>query len=524
MRYFLLKWGRQVMRKSRVTFDWQELEEGQALPPLSTPSHAPLSSRRGLERPFLIGGAVFLLAAVLVVSAWVVRQAQIGQAKIHEELVLAVEAETWQARNVLRATPAPASSHRGFGGIEDRTERAVYQATPAWFAPSGLGATDPDPKGQPQALVAGREKVISVEVQALQQDMAAVMVVTEVRLEDSSFEVGPATTYRQLRFYRWAGEEWQPAEPVPALWGGPQHLATVHFDFIYRSRDAHAVQAIAAELDALYQQMRRNFGLPLAPDGKRAIEVMVGAVDASRRTPSMHTANITLPSPALLHAPDFLSDAVILRQMILLQLAEQVMEEAASTHRLPLRWYPFLNAAHQWQIWDLGGPLAEWRKPVLQWLYVDLWGLGGTDLQLTDANFSLPVPIRAEAAEYCALYSVWWWQAAMVHQSLPPSCNEVDGAVPYLASSHHSNRLLDLMRNSSMYDESTGNQGRYESILTAALLDYIAATYGRAEITALWPILQEHKDWETLIPATFGVSIKEFEAGWQAYIADMTTT
>jgi hypothetical protein len=63
--------------------------------------------------------------------------------------------------------------------------------------------------------------------------------------------------------------------------------------------------------------------------------------------------------------------------------------------------------------------------------------------------------------------------------------------------------------------------GQFETILTAALLDYIAATYGPEQIGVLWPFLRESKEWATLIPAVFGVSVAEFEAGWQAYLAEI---
>lgn len=32
--------------------------------------------------------------------------------------------------------------------------------------------------------------------------------------------------------------------------------------------------------------------------------------------------------------------------------------------------------------------------------------------------------------------------------------------------------------------------------------------------------LGDHGDWESLVPAVFGVSAAGFEAGWQAYLAD----
>lgn len=45
------------------------------------------------------------------------------------------------------------------------------------------------------------------------------------------------------------------------------------------------------------------------------------------------------------------------------------------------------------------------------------------------------------------------------------------------------------------------------------------ATYGRERLPTLVASLGHYDSWETLIPAVYGVSPAEFEAGWQAYLA-----
>jgi hypothetical protein len=57
------------------------------------------------------------------------------------------------------------------------------------------------------------------------------------------------------------------------------------------------------------------------------------------------------------------------------------------------------------------------------------------------------------------------------------------------------------------------------SIAVATLIEYAVATYGRERLPALVASLSQHNNWETLIPAVYGVSAAEFEAGWQAYLA-----
>ena len=53
----------------------------------------------------------------------------------------------------------------------------------------------------------------------------------------------------------------------------------------------------------------------------------------------------------------------------------------------------------------------------------------------------------------------------------------------------------------------------------ATLIEYAVATYDRERLPALVAGLGHYESWETLIPAVYGVSPAEFEAGWQAYLA-----
>jgi hypothetical protein len=58
-----------------------------------------------------------------------------------------------------------------------------------------------------------------------------------------------------------------------------------------------------------------------------------------------------------------------------------------------------------------------------------------------------------------------------------------------------------------------------QTIALATLIEYAVATYGREHLPVLVASLGQHNSWDTLIPAVFGVSAAEFEAGWQEYLA-----
>ena len=54
----------------------------------------------------------------------------------------------------------------------------------------------------------------------------------------------------------------------------------------------------------------------------------------------------------------------------------------------------------------------------------------------------------------------------------------------------------------------------------ATVVEYAASTYGADLLPVLLAELPKHKSAETLIPAVFGVSRKEFESGWKAFLVE----
>jgi hypothetical protein len=54
----------------------------------------------------------------------------------------------------------------------------------------------------------------------------------------------------------------------------------------------------------------------------------------------------------------------------------------------------------------------------------------------------------------------------------------------------------------------------------ATLLEYVADTYERERIPVLLAAFGTHHRWDTLVPAVFGLSAEEFEAGWQTYLKE----
>jgi hypothetical protein len=524
------------MRKATVAFEWQELHEHQEFPPLGTASSAPGQifgfgrKRQGL---IVIGGALCLLVAALLTVTWVKRQAEAGLAEIQDELMLAVDAELWQAGSgqpqrdaSIGAAALPTPTRRNLASLPwswyGDAEIIPQTAVPAEYQATLNNPAEISPKGQSQGVIARQEKVLSVVVEALRQDVVAVTVVTEAKLAGNA----PPATYRQLRFYRTTDAGWQPAAPQPVLWGQPQHLATEYFDITYRSRDAQAVQVVAAELDALYEEIRKNLGLSIVStsqmmDEKIAIEVVVGETCNRHACSGADADRLLVSSPILLRTPTFLTDAEILRRSFLPHLVDKVIQEATDTHTVPPHWRPMLSAMRLWQTWESDVSLAARHAPVISTLYADIPVVHGDT-----APALLP-----KYAGLCALYSVW--EITLVDGRASLLCNVRDRLAWQGHADRETLRFEDFVRLPSYWAllerpyDPYGEQGEhiyplgwFESFLMATWLDYVITTYGRARIGMLWTVLHKHDDWETLIPTVFGVSAAEFEANWQAHIAD----
>jgi hypothetical protein len=220
---------------------------------------------------------------------------------------------------------------------------------------------------------------------------------------------------------------------------------------------------------------------------------------------------LRVPSPALYLAPVELTDAALLAQSVVLPLIEHVLAQASEQYQIDSAWQPMLGGLRLWQLWDLDLPLTTWRKDVVQWLYVDS--------PRAPAARQVVLPDRYEAL--CAGHILWL--PSPVQLGIPLLCTELDGKHWYFASWGSRDPLLRLDQFAvpaprSLVEGSVPVSHPGQAIALATLIEYAVATYGRERLPALVAGLGHYDSWETLIPAVYGVSATEFEAGWQAYL------
>jgi hypothetical protein len=322
--------------------------------------------------------------------------------------------------------------------------------------------------------------------------------------------------YRQTRFYRRSATGWKQTAPDAALWGLERSLETPYFIFHFRQNDAAAVIAVAPQIDALYTTMLRNFGLPLLPTAdKLVIDVTVTQPPRYARPWFGAPQRISVASPAVYLAPVALSDADLLVQSVALPLLAQVLAQASEHHRIRTAWRPLLNGLELWQLWNLDLPLSIWHEEVVTWI----------DVTLPTSRPGQPLALPGRYPELCAEHKLW--MPSPVQLNIPLLCLEQNREEWYWASWVSYDppiRLAQLAapmpldRYGEMAKQMSQQNYPGYAIALATLIEYAVATYGRDRLPALLAALDQYDTWETLLPAVYGVSPGEFEAGWQVYL------
>jgi hypothetical protein len=324
-------------------------------------------------------------------------------------------------------------------------------------------------------------------------------------------------TYRQMRFYGQTSEGWQRIAPEPGLLGEWRRLETETLIFHYFDLDAAAVEEAAPLLDAFVAGIRADFGLSdaavqhkleitvayttnrFAANGLEHTVAMKSRLNGSRVI--IHTA---LPLPVWMPAAYTDGEAIV--QTARLQLADAVIQEVLYHEDEQWRstmqpWLSLLAALRLWEFWESDSPLAVWKDEIVEM---------GMNARVN------PGEALVHYDAICHTFGVW--DLSPMSMSIPLRC-ESAGRERYLTAIMPETLDLLLTPGTGCCAIEEIEQPSGYVIALTTVLDYIVATYGRERLPELVGVLGEHEGWETLIPAVFGVSAEEFEAGWQGYVA-----
>lgn len=482
------------MRKGSPRFEWQIAEseaewEQLRVPPLS--DGKPGANHSWRPHRYRCGVAGLLLLLAVIGDRW----------------WRTTEAGVHQAGADTRVALQPALGAADQGDEPAAPSFTIHAIATDW--PHHFAQEDSELRAAIQTNIPTTHLAVTVHSIALLGEQAVANLVTA--------DQHGTPTHRQTRFYRRTLEGWQQTAPHAALWGPERSLVTPSFVLRFRQNDAQAVMAVKPQLEALETTLRHNFGLPLTSRAvKLVIDVRVTHPPGNARfEPHDYESfvwedRLVVASPARYWAPVELTDSELLAQSLALPLVQIELAQASERHTIGQSWQPLLNGLYWWQLWDLDLPLATWRAEVVKWVFVDV----------PATKPGTPLPLPAHYTALCAAHQLWTSSPAQLN--IPLLCARPEWEEqflwrlrrPLLRLSQSSPPLLSAVDNNA----STNHAG--EVIALATIVEYIVATYGRERLPMLLKGLGQHDTWETLLPAVFGVSPTDFEAGWQAYLKE----
>jgi hypothetical protein len=374
--------------------------------------------------------------------------------------------------------------------LEDEL-RATVAAEQRFSSPSRAGQDGHDLPA-PAATVQAQEITFH-------GDVASVQVETTHAEPD-----GRTYSSRQRQFYQSTAAGWVRVPPTSADFGSLQNHETEFFIFFYHRMDGAAVEAVAAELDAIYAGLRQDYGLP--PAVERVVVELV--IDLPSATMDCHRPNqLCIQSPALAALPADLSETEALQLWVLNALVNQVRSDAIEKGPFQYDWQYATYVLPRMQMRRHSDLLSAWQTELVQWLYRIEARAPKPDEEM----------LAQELARLCDTHQILARQtlfAVAVPTGLclaPPMLD-----LRYLAKYKPPDRLGQLYLPDP--DRVVTDVSWVRVLTFDTLLDYAVATYGNDALPALVEGFRRYNSWSTLIPAVFDISAEEFERGWQGYL------
>jgi hypothetical protein len=361
--------------------------------------------------------------------------------------------------------------------------------------------------------------------------------------------------YRQTRVYQQQWSGWVRVPPSANYWGSPRQWESEFFLFRYFAQDEEAVYAAAPKLDALYPTFYAALMASDPPSPKVVIELDPGAtLVLGNGATTAQDVPLTLPSPSATLAPVEVSEEALLVQGAALALFNRLSAQSDALNKRLEGWRLMRSGLRLWLLWDqelplarwrdaLGGsgdtvhrfhklPLARWREPLVRWVF-------GAD---EGVAVSKGVNVPAFAHDFCAHHRLWLSTEAEI--DMPVICvQHVRGGEAFLAFRYSSPpHMLPsfITREESLYTEeisdAVASSLHYTAVVAfATLFEYVSVREGaevnsteggsaeimRAQrVAAFIAAIPNHTNWDSLIHALYGESQGDFEAGWNAFLAE----
>ena len=253
------------------------------------------------------------------------------------------------------------------------------------------------------------------------------------------------------------GSSWLRTVPPESYWGALQTFETPNVRYEFPERDADLIMNVAPNIEAHHNTLLEILNLTPLEEGSR---FTVRMAPHPRQGRSTRSSTLYLTSPLLASKPAYLSDEAYVERMVVDQLT------ALS-----------VNRASNWRRWSDN----------LQWSTL-IWALRS---QLTERLTGAPSPWFIQSEPFFIEYGA---------DRFPMALEEITRIRKPKVDPDHRHIF-------------------WQQIGAELVLDYGIEIHGTESIPRLIHAFNKSRNWEQLVQDTYGVSLSEFEQGFNHYLS-----
>jgi hypothetical protein len=283
------------------------------------------------------------------------------------------------------------------------------------------------------------------------------LIQVQMQVEQVNPQWWISSPHREMRYYRQIGTDWVRTVPDADFWGEPREVETNHLRFEFHDHDLATVLAMVDRVEYAYTQVHAWLGIAV-PKGEEKLIFAIRPDLVRGWSGSGNRLHLTTPSLARVPAP--LSDADYLAQQLISRVTTRTLNRILTDYERTntYQWRTMLWALNGWVRSELAGQRSPWH-------------------QQADALFASELAANA-----------------------PLQLSDIENRYPSWRVDQ-TGMMLDY--------------ARAESVVV-----YMMNRLGREQLRELLLAFHQHGSWIGLVTDLFDESVSDFEAGWNAYLAE----